>query len=71
MLDQAASVRARRKVIVQGRMRSSADWNRLHVAADAAIDEHRLTLDLAAIEAQEPVFGFVLLLTFELRLHSM
>jgi hypothetical protein len=72
VLDEAASVGARPKMVVERRMRASADRNRLHVAADTPVNEHRAALDLAAVEAEEAVFRLVLkMLMFAMRLHVM
>jgi len=53
MLDEAASVRARAKMVVQRRMWPPRDRDRLDVAADAAVDKHRLAFHLTAIITKE------------------
>src|SRR6267154_869606 len=53
MLDEAASVRARAKMVVQRRMWPPRDRDRLDVAADTAVDKHRLAFHLTAIIAKE------------------
>lgn len=70
MFDQAASVGPRAEMVVQGHVRAAGDWDGLYVAADTAIDKHRLALDLASIVTEETVFRLALVLIFRLRLHS-
>jgi hypothetical protein len=53
MLDEAASVRARAKMVVQRRMWPPRDRDRLDVATDTAVDKHRLAFHLTAIIAKE------------------
>ena len=60
VLDEAAGIGAWPKMVVQRRVRTATNRNRFHVAADAAVDEHRLTLDFATIKAEKAVFGVVL-----------
>jgi hypothetical protein len=60
MFDQAAGVRTRLEMIIEGRMRASANGDRFHIAADAAVYEHRLTLDLPAVKSEEAMFCMAL-----------
>jgi hypothetical protein len=69
MLDQAAGVRTRPEMVIQWHVRPPGDRDRLDVAADTAVDKHRLALDFASIVTQETMFRFAFVQIFQLRLH--
>jgi len=68
--DQAASVSARAKMVVEGVMRSPGHWYRLHVSADAPIDEKGGAIDFAAVKAEESVPSAAILMTVEITHHQ-
>ena len=71
MFDQAASVRTWAEMVIQRHVWPTADRDCLDVAADTAIDKHRMALHLASIVTQETVFRFAFVQIFQLRLHSL
>ena len=68
---KSARVGPRLEMVIERNVGTAGDRYRFEIAADASVNEHRMALDLPAIEGDEAMARFARELMFRLRLHNV